>query len=127
MAFRLWFRLSASLVVAAGLAAGWLSVSAQEFSERSFSVAAHKYAFAPAEIRVNQDDLIRITFTADDIPHSFTIDKYRIAKRAEPGKNVVFEFRADQPGRFPIYCNLSIDAKCKEMRGELVVEARAGH
>ena len=29
------------------------------------------------------------------------IDKYRIAKRVEPGRPIVFEFRADQPGRFP--------------------------
>ena len=48
----------------------------------------------------------------------------RIAKRIEPGKTVVFEFRADQPGRFPIYCNLTIDEKCKEMHGELVVRGR---
>ena len=75
-------------------------------------------------IDVNQDDLVRITFTTTDIPHSFTIDKYRIAKRVEPGRSVVFEFRADQPGRFPIYCNLAIDERCKEMKAELVVKAR---
>ena len=44
---------------------------------------------------------MRVTFSTSDIPHSFTIDKYRIAKRVEPGKPIVFEFRADQPGRFP--------------------------
>jgi len=60
---------------------------------------------------------VRITLSSDDIPHSFTIDKYRIAKRVEPGRPVVFEFRADQAGRFPIYCNLSLDEKCREMRG----------
>ena len=48
---------------------------------------------------------------------------HRIAKRVEHGKRVVFEFRADQPGRFPIYCNLTIDEKCREMSGELVVAA----
>ena len=108
-----------------GLLAGWVSAPhSQEPPERNFSIAAHKYAFAPAVIEVNQDDLVRVTFTTSDIPHSFTIDQYRIAKRVEPGKSVVFEFRADQPGRFPIYCNLSIDARCKEMHGELIVDAR---
>ena len=58
------------------------------------------------------------------LPGFTSVDKYRIAKRVEPGKTVVFEFRADQPGRFPIYCNLSIDEKCREMHGELVVTAR---
>ena len=73
---------------------------------------------------MRQDDLVRITFSTDDIPHSFTLDTYRIAKRVEPGKPIVFEFRADQPGRFPIYCNLTIDEKCREMTGELIVAPR---
>jgi len=119
MAFRPSFRSLASSAVIVGGLLGW--VSAQEPAERNFTVAAHRYAFAPALLEVAQNDLVRITFTTADIPHSFTIDKYRIAKRVEPGKSVVFEFRADQAGRFPIYCNLAIDSKCREMRGELVV------
>jgi hypothetical protein len=34
---------------------------------------------------------------------------------------VTFEFRADQAGTFPFYCNLSQDERCRQMRGELVV------
>jgi heme/copper-type cytochrome/quinol oxidase subunit 2 len=98
-----------------------LLLQAQEGGERRFTVSAHKYAFSPARIEVRQDDLVRVTFSTDDIPHSFTIDKYRIAKRVEPGRPIVFEFRADQPGRFPIYCNLTADEGCKKMIGELVV------
>ena len=108
-----------------GVALGLTAAFAQEAGrEQKFSVSAHKYDFSPGRIEVRQDDLVRITLTSADIPHSFTIDKYRIAKRVEPGKTVVFEFRADQPGRFPIYCNLALDEKCKEMRGELVVNTR---
>jgi heme/copper-type cytochrome/quinol oxidase subunit 2 len=125
MAFRPSVRLLAGPALILGLALGFVAAPrTQEAAERSFTVAAHKYAFSPTAIEVQQDDLVRITFIAEDIPHSFTIDKYRIAKRAEPGKGVVFEFRADQPGRFPIYCNLTIDEKCKEMRAELVVTRR---
>lgn len=108
-----------------GVALGLTVALAQEPGrEQKFSVSAHKYDFSPALLEVQQDDLVRITLTSDDIPHSFTIDKYRIAKRVEPGRTVVFEFRADQPGRFPIYCNLRQDEKCKEMHAELVVRAR---
>ena len=101
-----------------------LFVRAQEGGERAFTVSAHKYAFSPARIEVQQDDLVRVTFSSTDIPHSFTIDKYRIAKRVEPGRSIVFEFLADQPGRFPIYCNLAADERCKEMVGELIVRGR---
>ena len=82
------------------LAVFGLLVHAQEGGEQKFTVSAHKYAFSPARLDVQQDDLVRVTFSTDDIPHSFTIDKYRIAKRVEPGKPIVFEFRADQPGGF---------------------------
>jgi heme/copper-type cytochrome/quinol oxidase subunit 2 len=120
--------LSASAGATAGLvlalAVFGLLVRAQEGSERAFTVSAHKYAFTPGRIEVRQDDLVRVTFSTDDIPHSFTIDKYRIAKRVEPGKPIVFEFRADQPGRFPIYCNLTADEGCRKMIGELVVAGR---
>jgi len=101
-----------------------LLARAQEGGERKFTVSAHKYAFSPARLDVRQDDLVRVTFSTDDIPHSFTIDKYRIAKRVEPGKPIVFEFRADQPGRFPIYCNLAADDGCRKMIGELIVTGR---
>lgn len=90
-----------------------------------FTVVARKYAFSPARIVVDQDDIVKITLKTEDIPHSFTIDKpYRIAKRAAPGQPVTFEFRADQAGTFPFYCNLTTDERCKEMRGELVVRRK---
>jgi heme/copper-type cytochrome/quinol oxidase subunit 2 len=101
-----------------------LLLQAQEGGERRFTVSAHKYAFSPSRLEVLQDDLVRVTFSTSDIPHSFTIDRYRIAKRVEPGRPIVFEFRADQPGRFPIYCNLTTDEGCKRMIGELVVNQR---
>ncbi len=106
------------------LAAFTLLVRAQEDGERTITISAHKYAFSPARVEVRQDDLVRVTFSTDDIPHSFTIDKYRIAKRVEPGRPIVFEFRADQAGRFPIYCNLTADDGCRKMIGELVVTGR---
>jgi heme/copper-type cytochrome/quinol oxidase subunit 2 len=75
-------------------------------------------------LEVHQNDLIKVTFTAEDAPHSFNIDEYRIAKRARPGQPAVFEFRADRAGKFPYYCNLSAAGDSHNMRGELVVLAR---
>src|SRR3954466_5629120 len=88
---------------------------------REFTVSGGSYAFAPASIQVNRNDLVKITFTAQDIPHSFTIDEYRIVKRASAGQTVTFEFRADQGGQFTFFCNLSQDAKCRDMKGILTV------
>lgn len=91
---------------------------------QTFTVTARKYSFAPARIEVAQNDLVKITLVTEDIPHSFTIDAYRIAKRAAPHQPVTFEFRADQAGTFPVYCNLEIDDGCRAMKGELVVRKK---
>jgi heme/copper-type cytochrome/quinol oxidase subunit 2 len=98
-------------------------------SRRDFEVVARKYSFRVVgsdvpEIHVTQNDLVHITFSSEDIPHSFTIEEapYRIMRRAEPGKPVSFDFRADHAGRFRFFCNLKIDERCKEMLGTLVVD-----
>ena len=91
---------------------------------RPFVVTAHRYAFEPARLEVNQDDLVHIELHAADIAHSLTIDAYRVAKRVAPGQPITFEFRADRAGTFPYYCNLQIEDGCRRMRGELVVRPR---
>jgi heme/copper-type cytochrome/quinol oxidase subunit 2 len=87
-------------------------------------VTASRYKFDPPRIEVVQNDLVKIELRTADIPHSFTIDAYRIAKRVGPGQPVVFEFRADRTGTFSFYCNLRAEDGCRQMRGELVVSPR---
>ena len=99
---------------------------------REFDVVARKYAYrvsgsTTAEIAVTQNDLVHITFSTEDIPHSFTIEDaqgshYRIMKRAEPDKPVSFDFRADTAGRFRFFCSLTIDDGCRKMQGVLTVK-----
>ncbi|OFW07533.1 MAG: hypothetical protein A3H96_07295 [Acidobacteria bacterium RIFCSPLOWO2_02_FULL_67_36] len=88
---------------------------------REFTVTGDKFSFSPAEIPVRKDDLVKIRFTATDMPHSFTIDDYRISKRAGAGQIIEIEFRADQAGTFTYYCNLTQDDRCRQMKGQLIV------
>ena len=108
--------------------AGAAGVIAQ--TKRDFVVSARKFRFTVSgtdaqEIRVTQDDLVKITLSAGDVPHSFTLPEYRIQKRVEPGRDVQFEFRAEKVGRFEFYCSLTND-NCREhgMVGALIVVAR---
>jgi len=102
-------------------------------NKRDVSVTGRKYTYVvsdsqEAEIRVKKDDMVTVTFSVDDIPHSFTIsdDHYRIDRRAERGKPVTFRFRADKAGEFEIRCTLTIDERCpRDMRGKLIVVAPA--
>lgn len=95
-----------------------------ESSTQRVSVTARRYEYDPRRIEVVQDDIVSIELRTTDIAHSIRIDAYRIAKRVNPGRPVAFEFRADQAGTFPFYCNLQIDEGCRQMRGELVVRPR---
>lgn len=85
------------------------------------TITANDFAFSPTRIDVKQHEIVRIAFHAVDIPHTFTIDEYRINKRAAIGQTIVFEFVADKAGTFPIYCSLTADERCRQMKGELVV------
>jgi nitrosocyanin len=103
-----------------------VTVAAQDQGQvREFTVVGDHYAFSPSTLTVNKGDVVKITFKAQDIAHSFTIDgPYRISKRAAAGQSVTFEFRADAEGAHTIYCNLTADPKCKDMKGTLQVHAR---
>lgn len=122
-------RASVWTLVAALIAVVASAVVVVAQTKRDVSVTGRKYTYVVTdatgpEIRVRVDDIVTITFSAQDIPHSFTIsdDHYRIDRRAEPGKPVTFRFRADKAGEFEIRCTLAIDERCaKEMRGRLIV------
>jgi heme/copper-type cytochrome/quinol oxidase subunit 2 len=104
------------------LAVLWIRAGAREQGQlRDIAIQGSDFAFSPARLEVQRDDLVKIAFTAKDIAHSFTMDDYRISKRAGPGQTVVFEFRADRPGTFRFYCNITQDERCRQMHGELVV------
>jgi len=88
-------------------------------------VNARRFEFSPSRIEVSVGDIVKVTLVAEDIPHSFTIDDYRISKRAAPDKPVTFEFYAVRPGTFDFYCNLTIDDGCRKMKGQLIVADQA--
>ncbi len=109
------------LVVLASVATG-----AQEPAQnrRDFIIVTKDHTFTPNTLDVTQDDLVKITLSSEDVPASFAIDAYRIIKRIAGKTSVTFEFRADQAGRFPFYCNLTKDPGCKNMTGTLNVRAK---
>ena len=112
--------------MATGICIASVMAGAQEQApnRRDFRIVAKDYAFSPNRLEVSQDDLVRITLTSHDRPSSFAIDAYRIIKRAGGGQTITFEFRADQAGTFPFYCNLTSDDACRDMKGTLFVKAK---
>src|SRR4029450_4050439 len=76
-------------------------------NRREFTVTARDFRFSPDRLEVTQDDLIKLTVQSEDVTYSLTIDEYRLSKRVPAGGSTVLEFRADRPGTFSFYSNLS--------------------
>ena len=93
-------------------------------TRREFTVTARDYSFSPNRVEAQQDDLIKLTVQSADNAYGFTIDDYRVSKRVPAGGSTVIEFRADRPGTFAFYSNMSNDARHAQMRGQLIVRPR---
>jgi heme/copper-type cytochrome/quinol oxidase subunit 2 len=123
LVFRKAFFVSFVSFVFIGAATG-PAASQEAQNRREFTIVAKDHVFTPDKLDVSQDDIVKITLRSEDRPVSFAIDAYRIVKRAAAGRSITFEFRADQPGAFTFYCNLTMDPGCKEMKGTLMVRGR---
>ena len=93
-------------------------------NRREFSITASDYRFSPDRLEVMQDDLVKLIVESADVAYSFTIDEYRLSRRIPAGGKAVIEFRADQPGTFDFYSNMTSDARHSKMRGQLTVRRR---
>jgi heme/copper-type cytochrome/quinol oxidase subunit 2 len=103
---------------------GFAAIQEPQQNRREFTIVAKDHTFTPNRLDVSQDDLVKVTLRSEDVPVSFAIDAYRIIKRVAGGTSLTFEFRADQPGTFAFYCNLTTDPGCKDMKGVLTVRAK---
>jgi heme/copper-type cytochrome/quinol oxidase subunit 2 len=93
-------------------------------NRREFTVTAKDFRFAPSRLEVMQDDLVKLTIRSEDVAYSLTIDEYRVSKRVPAGGTTTLEFRADRPGTFAFYSNLTSDSRHGDTRGELIVRPR---
>lgn len=117
-------RLFAHPPASPAFAAGNAAAQDQAPNRREFTIIARDYRFSPARLEVSQDDLVKLTVRSEDVAYSVTIDDYRVSRRVPAGGVTTLEFRADRPGRFPFYSNLTSDSRHSQARGELIVSAR---
>ena len=93
-------------------------------NRREITIVEKDFHYTPDRIEVTQDDLVKLTVRSTDVAHGFAIDEYRIAKRIPAGGSDTFEFRADQAGTFPFYCNLTGEPGHQGEHGQLVVRGK---
>jgi nitrosocyanin len=71
----------------------------------------------PAKLTAHEGNTvqIKITNTANDKPHGFSIDEFGIKETIDQGKTTTIEFEADKAGTFKVYCQLHPTHKPAEL------------
>jgi cytochrome c oxidase subunit 2 len=102
------------------------SSSRQAAEPRVIEVIAKRYAFEPADIEVMEGERVRLSVLSGDGLHGFEIKQFQISKEIPRGKTpVTIDFTAHTAGRFPILCSIFCGDGHPDMKGTLVVTARA--
>ena len=98
-----------------------LPISRDEPTDRILHVDASMFAFAPAEIKVNQGDQVTIELTSMDVVHGLFLDGYNLQLTADPGQTNEISFIADQSGSFRFRCSVTCGDLHPFMIGKLHV------
>ncbi len=92
-------------------------------------MSAQRSHFTPDVIRVKEGDRVVLHITnveqTKDATHGFAIADYNIQSSLDPGEVSNFDFIADKPGSFNLYCTEFCSALHLEMAGWLLVEPAA--
>jgi cytochrome c oxidase subunit 2 len=93
---------------------------------REISVVAKRFTFEPARVDVKEGERIRLVVTSEDGVHGLEIKKFKVNKKIpRGGEKVTIDFVASAPGEYPILCSEYCGNGHEEMKGTLVVAAKA--
>ena len=94
---------------------------------REIPVVVQRFAFEPARIEVTEGERIRLVVTSADGVHGLEIKKFKVNKKVpRGGDKITIDFVASAPGEFSILCSEYCGNGHEEMKGTLVVAAKAG-
>ena len=83
---------------------------------------AASYSFRPNEITVKLGQTVRITLTANDMQHNFSLDEFDVdSEIVAEGESTTIEFLADQVGEFEFYCGVGNHRSLGQV-GTLIIE-----
>ncbi len=86
------------------------------------SMTAKSFEFVPATITVKKGVPVKLTITAEDVQHGFSLPEFGIQRDLNPGQVEVIEFTPDKAGSFTFACSVFCGAGHGGMKGTLVVE-----
>lgn len=89
---------------------------------KEFSMVAKNWDFVPSQITVNKGDNVILKITSTDVKHGISIPKLGIKADLNPGQETVVEFKADEVGTFPFFCNVFCGHGHGDMKGTILVK-----
>jgi len=117
--------LSQCILAATALTIG-VSATGDEGPQRHFDVIASRFHFEPASLEVTEGDRVALTLRSADGTHGIAIPEFKVkATIPKGGAPVTVEFVAAKAGTFPFDCSEYCGSGHRQMKGRLVVAARA--
>ncbi len=92
-------------------------------------IDAHKFAYSPSRVNVNQGDTVILRLRPQDASHGLYVDGYDLETHANPAvpgvpsEGGILKFVADTPGKFRFRCSITCGNLHPFMIGELNVES----
>lgn len=119
-----------TLFIAAAIAVAGLGTARTESRQtpepRVVEIVAKRFAFVPSRVEVTEGETIRLVVRSADGMHGIQIKKFKVSEEVPRGPEpITIEFTATAVGDFEIACSQFCGKGHEEMRGKLVVRARA--
>ena len=117
--------ISRCILVATALTIG-AAATGDEEPRKEFDVTASRFRFEPESLEVTEGDRIALRLHSADGTHGFAITELRVkAIIPKGGSAVTVEFMAARAGTFKFECSEYCGSGHRQMKGRLVVAARA--
>ena len=98
------------------------SARAADSGARVIKITAHKFDYAPNEIRLKKDEPVILEFTSTDVDHGFNIPDFGLRADALPGETTRLSFTPQKAGTFEFHCDNFCGLDHESMSGVILVE-----
>jgi plastocyanin len=107
---------AAAALAAAGLLAGCGGAKTDHLSADDGPVESGN-AITPAKLAAHKgrEVQVKVTNTAKDKQHGFSIDAFGVKETIDQGKTTTVKFKADKAGTFRVYCQIHPTHKAAEL------------
>jgi len=93
---------------------------------RTVEVIVKRFGFEPSRVEVTEGERVKLVVKSADGVHGVEVKKFKVNKKIpRGGEPVTIEFVASAAGEYPILCSEYCGEGHEDMKGMLVVAAKA--